>query len=96
MSDSGDRRVVKVATPTEALCDPTFVIKFENKYYTTLALWEYDPHAPNLTPEQRRDVGEVERLYGEERDRGNAHEAVKVGASRHCYFTSTDPSGGHH
>ena len=94
MSDKTERCVVNVSTQTEALCEPTFIIKVQGKYYGTLAVWEYDPDAPDLTPEQRRDIEELARVYGEERARGEVYEAVKLRRSVICHFGSTNPPGG--
>jgi len=64
MSESSDDRhivrVVKSAPP--ALSAPTFIIKDGDKYYLTLALWEYDKGQAK-TEEEREGCAAIADLY---------------------------------
>lgn len=55
--------IVYVTTQTAALSTPTFVIEHEGRFYVTLALIEYDPNATDITPEQKRGVAQVQKMF---------------------------------
>lgn len=58
------RDIVHVAAETTlALSQPSFIIERGGRFYLTVALLEYDPKAPGLTPEQRDGVAQIEKLY---------------------------------
>lgn len=46
-----------------AYAEPVFCIQHEGRYYLTLAVLEYDPNQPDMTPEQRKGVEQIEQLY---------------------------------
>ena len=46
----------------EALWDPGFIIKKGDKYFLTLAVWEYE-QAPGETVQQQEGVAEVIHLF---------------------------------
>ena len=47
-----------------ALGYPNFIIQREGKLYVTLAVLEYDPDAPDLTPEQQECIADLMRVFG--------------------------------
>jgi hypothetical protein len=55
--------VVQVTTSRAAYAEPHFIIEHAGRYYVTVAVLEYDPHAANLTAEQREGVAAIEKLY---------------------------------
>ena len=46
-----------------ALSEPHFLIKVGEAYYLTLAVWKYDPDAPEITAEQRSGVAHIRHLF---------------------------------
>ena len=63
MSDEHNPHIVKVVhPPADALSSPTFIIKVEDRYYVTLALWEYRLKDAT-TDAQRESVEEIMRVY---------------------------------
>ncbi len=87
--------LVNIVTEAKALSKPTFIIKVGDRYYATLALWEYDPTAGGLTPEQKKDIAELEAAYRRARDAGPVHETVElVNGKIICFASSKPPPGG--
>ncbi|WP_375404192.1 hypothetical protein [uncultured Sphingomonas sp.] len=85
--------VVHVAADTIlAYAEPSFIIERGGRYYVTTAVLEYDPNAPNLTPEQRDGVTQVEKLFRSgERGRVGVVELVhRIGAGQNTGPTDDD------
>lgn len=61
--DEQERGHVRVESSDDALSHPRFILRAGDKYYLTLAVWEYDPHHPDITEEQRRGVARIAELY---------------------------------
>jgi len=58
-----DGCVVQVATPEKyALNDPAFVIESDGRFYVAVAVLEFDPNAPDITPEEKEGVEQVSRM----------------------------------
>lgn len=55
--------IVYVTTQTAAQSSPTFVIEHEGRFYVTLAVLEYDPKAADITPEQKRGVAQMQKMF---------------------------------
>jgi len=47
-----------------ALEEPRFLIEWEDKYYLTVAVLEYDPQHPDLSHEQRQVMGHLDQTLG--------------------------------
>ena len=63
MSDA-ERYIVHVAKEGRAaFSQPAFLFKVGNKYYTTLAVLEYDPDASGLTDQQISDIDKLGKIY---------------------------------
>ena len=95
MGGPEDTCSVNIVTEARALSRPTFVIKVGDRYYATLALWEYDPSARDLTPEQKRDIAELEAAYRRAREAGPVHETGElVNGNIICFASSRPPPSG--
>ena len=87
---------------TKGLAQPTFIIELEGKYYLTLGVWEYDPHAPDLNEEQRFQVHHLMEVFNEHKARRGVHPAVNVpdlsenngGSTGHNNTQPTNPGKG--
>ncbi len=81
MPDSGKGghlvEVMRDGVTVDALWKPEFIIKMGEKYYLTLAVWEYDHH-PGETEQQREGVHEVVHLFEDGLKAGRLKEAVLV------------------
>ncbi len=64
----------------EALLDPGFIIKRGDKYFLTLAVWEYE-HVPGETDEQKEGVHEIIHLFNQGLREGKLVEAVPIANS---------------
>ncbi len=75
----------------ETLWDPAFIVKRGDRYYLTLAVWEYEK-GPGHTPEQREGVAEVIALFDSAVLQGNLLAAVMIPNNiDHGVFTQIKP-----
>lgn len=58
-----ERSVVRVTSSRAGYAQPTFIIEQQGRFYVTLAVLEYDPKAPGITPEQRDGIMQIEKLF---------------------------------
>jgi hypothetical protein len=81
LPDTNDKEklvtVVHDGESVEALLNPGFIIKKGDKYFLTLAVWEYE-HVPHETPEQKEGVHEIIHLFNEGLREGKLVEAVPI------------------
>jgi hypothetical protein len=57
-------KIVEVAQDSvPALSEPHFLIKVGDRYYLTLAVWEYSLNAPDITDEQRQGVKQIAEIF---------------------------------
>lgn len=61
--EDDQRPIVHVTKSKAAFAKPTFIVELEGRYYVSVAVLEYDPRAPDLTPEQREGVAQVQELF---------------------------------
>jgi hypothetical protein len=78
-SPEGDPIELSVSQPGRS--EPRFIIKHEGRYYVTLAVWPYDPHAEHLSDIQKAIVKIVADLYEQARG-ARAGEARPVDAAQ--------------
>lgn len=78
--DSDDQKIVRVASASiEAYESPHFILKVGEKYFVTLAVWEYDKrHA--TTDRDRHGCDEIAELFNKLSKEGHTAPAVLVPA----------------
>ena len=91
MDDNEGRCTVKIVTDATALSRPSFIIKDAGRYYVSLAVWEYDPNAPHLTPEQKRDIDDLIQIFEHSRREGRVCEAAELISYRPICHAATRP-----
>ena len=78
VAEENEQAPGRVVVQTHALGRPTFLIKLDDKYYSTLAVWEYNPSAPGLTEEQRFQINHLIEVFEARVRDGHSLEAVSV------------------
>ena len=82
------RRIVRVsARSVAAYEEPVFVVKARGKFFLTLGVLEFDPEHEGITPEQRRTIREMEKLFEKE----DCVDAVLVKRASHFHGANTGP-----
>jgi hypothetical protein len=85
-----DERLVKVThdgETVEALWNPGFIIKSGDKYYLTLAVWEYE-NVPHETERQLEGVAEIIHLFNEGIEDGKLVKAVSIPNIHHNFHNA--------
>lgn len=88
---NSDKNTVYVARSAHAAAsEPNFVIEHKGRFYVTVAVLEYDPHADDMTREQKRGIEQVRDLF--EHGRRYATAAVPLEQTWEWTCQSTGPS----